>query len=311
MACGQSFLEVAANPYVTVLGPPASSERRLNLAQSFNSVGALITPVLGAAFILTNTRYTADQMSSMTAAQLQVFRAEEASTVKVPYMIIAAIFVAVGILIYLTHLPEVREPGASEESESDRPRLRDALKFGHLVKGVAAQFAYVGAQVGVASFIIRFAEFLAPGTTDKVAADYLKFHLLGFMIGRFTGSFMMKYVAPPRLLSIFAGGGLVCTVVALIASGSVPVWALVLIGFFHSIMFPTIFALSIKQLGVYTKLGSSLLVMAIIGGALFPAFMGYVSDLSDIRHAFIVPLFCYAYVFYFAVIGYKPRVVVA
>jgi FHS family L-fucose permease-like MFS transporter len=307
MACGQSFLEVAANPYVTVLGPAESSERRLNLAQSFNSVGALVTPVLGAAFILTNTRYTPAQMSAMTAAQMQVFRAEEASTVKVPYMIIAAIFIAVAVMIYLTHLPEVHEPGVEGEG-SERPRLRDVLQYGHLVRGVVAQFVYVGAQVGVASFIIRFAEYLAPGTADKVAADYLKLHLLGFMIGRFSGSFLMKYVAPARLLSVFAGGGLICTVVALIASGSVPVWAVVLIGFFHSIMFPTIFALSIKKLGVYTKIGSSLLVMAIIGGALFPAFMGYVSDLSDIRHAFIIPLFCYAYILYFAAVGYKPRV---
>ena len=133
-----------------------------------------------------------------------------------------------------------------------------------------AQFFYVGAQVGVASFIIRFAEFTLPGTHEKAAAHYLQAHLAGFMIGRFAGSAIMQKVAAPRLLSLFAGGSLLCLLVVLFASGTAPVWAIVLIGFFHSIMFPTIFALSLKNLGPYTKLGSSLLVMAIIGGAVCP-----------------------------------------
>ena len=148
----------------------------------------------------------------------------------------------------------------------------------HLVKGVIAQFFYVGAQVGVASFVIRFAQHAEPGMTAKVASNYLKFHLIGFMIGRFAGSAMMKNIRAPRLLALFAGGCLVSILVALTASGIVPVWAIVLIGFFHSIMFPTIFALSIKNLGAYTKRGSSLLVMSIIGGAVFPAVMGRISD---------------------------------
>jgi FHS family L-fucose permease-like MFS transporter len=174
------------------------------------------------------------------------------------------------------------------------------------VKGVLAQFFYVGAQVGVASFVIRFAQHTVPGMTARVAAYYLLGHQIGFMTGRFAGSALMKIVAPARLLSIFAVGCLVCVSVGLMAHGIVPVWAVVLIGFFHSIMFPTIFALGIKNLGPLTKRGSSLMVMAIIGGAIFPAIMGGISDASNIQTAFIVPLICYVYILYFALVGYKP-----
>jgi FHS family L-fucose permease-like MFS transporter len=171
---------------------------------------------------------------------------------------------------------------------------------------VLAQFFYVGAQVGVGSFIIRFTEYTLPGVHEKDAAHYLQAHLAGFMIGRFAGSAIMQKVAPPRLLSLFAGGSLLCLLVVLLASGVAPVWAIVLLGFFHSIMFPTIFALSLKNLGPYTKLGSSLLVMAIIGGAVCPWVMGRVSDAWNIQRAFVVPLICHAFVFYFAMWGYRP-----
>jgi FHS family L-fucose permease-like MFS transporter len=293
MACGQSFLEVAANPYVTILGPAESAERRLNLSQSFNSVGAVVTPVIGAAFILTNTQ-SANSANS----------ANDADTVKTPYLVIAAIFLAVAAMIYFTRLPEA---GRERESPHTRPKLRELWQHGHLMRGVLAQFLYVGAQVGVASFVIRFAEHLAPGTPDKVAANYLKLHLLGFMIGRFAGSALMKYIPARRLLSVFAAGATVCVAAALTLPGAIPIWAVVLIGFFHSIMFPTIFALSLQELGPYTRLGSSLLVMAIIGGAIFPAIMGYISDVVNIQRAFVVPMVCYVYIFYFALEGYPGR----
>jgi len=175
-----------------------------------------------------------------------------------------------------------------------------------LMKGVLAQFFYVGAQVGVASFVIRYAQFSVPGMAAKTAAIYLLCHQMGFMAGRFVGSGMMKRIAPPTLLAVFAAASLGCTAVALLANGIVPVLAVVLIGFFHSIMFPTIFALSIKNLGPLMKRGSSLLVMAIIGGAVFPAMMGRISDATSIQRAFVVPLLCYVYILYFAVAGYKP-----
>ncbi len=282
MACGQSFLEVAANPYVTILGPPASAERRLNFAQSFNAVGAMLSPILGRAFIFTGIEYAPAQIAAMSSTQLQAYRAAEASTVKGPYLVIAGIFVLVAILIQLTHLPDVQEPAAEAGARRVEKDSEGVFSHPHLLKGVVAQFFYVGAQVGVASFVIRYAQFAVHGTSAKTAALYLLLHQTGFMAGRFIGSAMMKKIA------------------------AIPVCAVVLIGFFHSIMFPTIFALSIKNLGSATKRGSSLLVMAIIGGAVFPAIMGRISDASSIQRAFIVPLLCYVFILYFGLSGYKP-----
>ena len=306
MACGQGVLEVAANPYVTILGPPESSERRLNFAQSFNSVGAVITPIFGAAFILSGVEYSHQQLSAMTPAQLQAYEVAEANTVKGPYLVIAGLFLAVAALIFFAQLPEVREADDAEPTPNAAGGVRGLLPYKHLLKGVLAQFFYVGAQVGVASFVIRFAQYSMPGLPEKQAANYLKLHLLGFMMGRFAGSALMKRIAASHLLSLFGMSALICLTVVLLGTGVAPMWALVLLGFFHSIMFPTIFALSLKHLGPHTKLGSSLLVMSIIGGAVFPAIMGYVSDMSSIRFAFWVPFLCHFYVLYFAARGYRP-----
>src|SRR5882762_2371407 len=200
MACGQSFLEVAANPYVTILGPAASAERRLNFAQSFNAVGAVLSPIVGRTFILTGVEYAPAQIAAMSAAQLGAYRASEASTVKGPYLMIAAIFVVVAVLIQLAHLPEVKETAVGGGAAGTEKSTESVLSHAHLVKGVIAQFFYVGAQVGVASFMIRYAQFSVPGTTAKVAALYLLLHQVGFMAGRFIGSALMKKIAAPRLL---------------------------------------------------------------------------------------------------------------
>jgi len=309
MACGQSFLEVAANPYVTILGPAQSAERRLNFAQSFNAVGATISPLLGRALILTGVEYTPAQLAVMSAAQVQAYRAAQASTVRLPYLLIAGIFILVAAAIYFTHLPDVIEEAESSSAAELHSAEASVFSHPHLIKGVIAQFFYVGAQVGVASFVIRFAQHTVPDLTQAVAAYYLLGHQIGFMTGRFTGSALMKIVPAARLLSIFAIGSLVAVTIAILTRGIVPVWAVVLIGFFHSIMFPTIFALGIKNLGPLTKRGSSLMVMAIIGGAVFPAIMGRISDATNIQTAFTVPLICYVYILYFALVGYKPAVV--
>jgi MFS transporter, FHS family, L-fucose permease len=310
MACGQCFLEVAANPYVTILGPPETSERRLNFAQSFNSVGAVVTPFLGAAFILSGIEHTPAELAAMPPAQLLAYRVSEANMVKTPYLVITGIFLLVGLLIYFANLPEVRERGGDGQAVS-QARLGGIWPHRHLVKGVIAQFFYVGAQVGVASFIIRFAERSLPGTHEKAAAHYLQLHMLGFMVGRFGGSAIMKRVPAARLLSLFAVGSLVCLLIAVFGTGFASVGAIVLVGLFHSIMFPTIFALSLKDLGSYTKLGSSLLVMSIVGGAIIPAVMGRISDAANIQVAFVVPLLCHAYIVFFAMRGYKPVSVTA
>ena len=305
MACGQSFLEVAANPYVTILGPAASAERRLNFSQSFNAVGATISPLLGQRLILTGVEYTPAQLAALTAAQVQAYRVAQASTVKMPYLLMAGIFVAMAVAIAVTHLPDVIE-AADGTPAAPIETAGSIFAHKHLLKGVIAQFFYVGAQIGVASFVIRFAQHNVPGITQHAAAYYLLGHQIGFMSGRFGGSALMKIIPAPRLLSVFAFGSLASVTVALLSRGIVPVWAVVMIGLFHSIMFPTIFALGIKNLGPLTKRGSSMMVMAIVGGAIFPPIMGRISDATNIQTAFIVPLICYIYILYFALAGYKP-----
>jgi FHS family L-fucose permease-like MFS transporter len=306
MACGQSFLEVAANPYATALGPAGSAERRLNFAQSFNATGAVLSSLLGRTFILTGVEYAPAQLAAMSSAQLATFRASEASTVKGPYLAMAGIFVLLAVVFQFTHLPDVSEAGKENETAVSSADAGSVLARRHLVRGVIAQFFYVGAQVGVASFVIRLTQFSIPGTAAKLAAYCLLLHLIGFTAGRFIGSGLMKRVSAHGLLSLFAGAAFLCAAVVLLGAGVFPVAAVVLLGFFHSIMFPTIFALSIKDLGPLTKRGSSLLVMAIIGGAVFPAIMGRISDAAGIQRAFVVPLLCYLYIVYFGMSGYKP-----
>src|SRR5215467_345943 len=203
MACGQSVLEVAANPYVTTLGPAESSEQRLNLAQSFNATGAFLVAVLGSKFILSGIEYTSAQQAAMSPADLLNYRISEANMVKTPYMVITGVFLLIALLIYFTKLPEIQESTEAGTSEVNA-KLSGTLRFPHLIKGVVAQFCYVGAQVGVASFVIRFSEFTLTGTHEKLAALFLQGHLLGFMIGRFSGAAIMHKVAPSRLLSIYA-----------------------------------------------------------------------------------------------------------
>src|SRR6266516_2256148 len=216
MACGQGVLEVAANPYVTLLGPPQSSERRLNMAQSFNSVGAVVTPFIGAAFILSALEYSREQLTQMTPDDVAAYRTAVVSTVRMPYLIIAGIFLAYAGVISVSKLPEIGATDSAAEEESTGEELRDIWRFKHLVKGVVAQFFYVGAQVGVGSFVIRLAQHSVSGMIQKDASFYLKLHLIGFMVGRFSGSYVMKRVPAARLLSLFSLSTLVCLLVVLL-----------------------------------------------------------------------------------------------
>lgn len=302
MACGNTILETAANPYVSVLGKPEHSDQRLNLAQSFNALGAVVTPLLGSAFILTGNELDTGQLAQMTAEAVEAYRVSEADTVKLPYLTIGGVFVLIALLFFFAPLPEVK---AQEEEGGSTTGIAGLLHHRHLVLGVVAQFCYVGAQVGVASFLIRLMQFTVPGTPEKVAATYLTYHLIGFMLGRFIGTALMQRIAPPRLLALFAIAATALTLLIVGSGGMVAVWAVVLIGFFNSIMFPTIFSLSIKNLGEQTKTASSLLVMSIVGGAILPALMGFISDQSNIQWAFLMPAICYVYVLFFALRGYR------
>ena len=310
LACGQSFLEVAANPYATILGPPESSERRLNVAQSFNGVGYVVALYVIGPLILSATVPSAGELARLTPEALRAFRAAQTASVRIPYLVIGGIFILVAAMIYFARLPEIHEQTESGEAEGSAS-WAGVLSHKHLDHAVIAQFLYVGAQVGVGSFVIRFVMYARPLLGPREASKYLVLHAVGFMVGRFAGSYLMKWTSAARLLAAFALGAIVCALLATTTTGATPIYAVVLIGFFHSIMFPTIFALGIKNLGPFTKRASSLLVMAIIGAAVVPPIMGKISDLSNIQRAFWVPLLCYAYVLYFAAAGYKPRPVLA
>ncbi len=295
IATGLTFLETAANPYATVLGDPASATQRLNLAQSFNGLAATVAPLLGGLFILSGRDITAATTANLSPAQLNQLLDAEAATVQVPYLLIGVVVLLVAVLIWRTHLPEITEP----EDPSASLESGNLWQRKNLILGVLAQFFYVGGQVCISSFFIRFAEKTA-GIDEKAGAYYLSAALLGFMIGRFAGTFLMRYIAPYRLLGFYALITVALLVLAVSTTGIVAVYALVGTEFFMSIMFPTIFSLSIYGLGSQTKAGSSLVIMSIVGGAVFPVLMGRISDVSSIQTAYIVPAFCFLVVFYFA-----------
>lgn len=303
IASGLTFLETAANPYVTILGNPDTATFRLNLAQCFNGVGAFVGPVIGAKFILSGTEYTEQQLNAMPAAELQQYLASEAAAVKMPYMVIGIVVLLVAVLFIFTKMPDVKEEDNAGQSAAHEGSI---FRHRHLIAAIVTQFFYVGAQVGVNAFFIRFAKY-AGGMPEKEAAYLLGAVAgLGFMIGRFVGTFLMRFMKPATLLSLYALLNVILILIAMTVKGEVAIWAVLAVPFFMSIMFPTIFSLGLQGLGGgHTKLGSSMLVMAIVGGAVCPPLMGLISDASNIQMAYLVPLVCFAVVLWFGTKGYK------
>lgn len=299
VASGLTFLETAANPYVTVLGPPETSAFRLNLAQSFNGLAAALAPIAGKYLILSKNDISNEQINAMSAEARKIFIQTETNSVKFPFIVLGIILLLVAFVFYKTKLPEIKE-----DEHKERKGLLHALKHRHLSWAVTAQFFYVGAQVCVNSFFIVFAA-RAAGISNREAADYLVAYGIAFMAGRFAGTFLMRFIASHKLLATYAVINIVLTAIAIFGSGITTLYALIGVAFFMSIMFPTIFALGIKDLGADTKGGSSLLIMSIIGGALLPLLLGYISDVSNIQYGYIVPLICFVVVAAFAWKGYK------
>jgi FHS family L-fucose permease-like MFS transporter len=302
IACGLAMLETAANPYATVLGPEDTATQRLNFAQSFNGLAVMVAPLIGGRFILSGKSYTDAELANMTAQARDVYLQSEASSVKTPYVIIGVLILVMAFLFAITKLPDIKE------EKTERKSLLHTLRHKHLRWAVIAQFFYVGAQVCVTSFFINVATRSA-GINEKVAAEYLGWgYGIAFMSGRFFGTFLMKYVQPAKLLSIYAAVNIILAVIAIFSKGMITVYALIGIGFFMSIMFPTIFALGIKGLGHETKIGSSLIIMSIVGGALLPPVLGYISDATkNIQNGYSVPLISFVVVLLFGLKGYKVK----
>jgi FHS family L-fucose permease-like MFS transporter len=300
---GAAFLETAANPYVTVLGSPETATRRINFSQSFNGLAATLAPLIGGLFILSGKTLTDVQKASMTHDQLNAYLNKEASAVQLPYFIIGLTVLTVAILIYRTPLPHIVEEDVAEELGAIKTSEKN---FNILILGVIAEFFYVGAQAGVLGFFIRFSERVV-GLGEKTAAAFLTTAALGFMLGRFSGTFLMKYVSPAKLLAAYSLINVGLLVIAVLLHNQLSIYALIGVAFFMSVMFPTIFSFSIKGLGSFTKLGSSFVIMGIVGGALMPPLMGYVSDLTNIRFAYLVPIVSFVYIFFFGLLNLKTK----
>ena len=306
LGCGLTLLETAANPYATRLGDPEGATARLNLAQSFNGLAVFIAPVIGTIFILSGKEFTKDQMATMPAVEKIAYLSSEADSVKMPYLILAGFLVLLAVLFYFIYLPELEE----KNDQGTEGGIFDTLKYSHVRWAVIAQLFYVGAQVCVTSFFVRMA--MTGGHVDeKTAGFYLSAYGLLFMIGRFAGTAIMRFVEPAKLLSLYSVACILLGAAAMFTEGSLVVWALGGLGFFMSIMFPTIFSLGIMGLKEETKPASSLIVMAIIGGAIFPVIMGRIIDSAgdNIQAGYIVPLICYFFVLYFGLVGHKVKTV--
>lgn len=308
-AAGATCLETVANPYMTILGPKENSEQRLNFAQSFNGLGAVVAPIIGGTFILSGVEHSKEELDQMAAnGTLNNYLSSEAATVNIPYLIIAAVVLLVAVAFMLVKLPRVQE---SDSADSHTGFSLKVLRHSHVRWAVIAQFFYVGAQVAIASFFVRFSKEVMAMPERDAAYRWGYIAMVGFMAGRFFGTFLMKYIRPEKLLLTYAIINVLLLTLALNTTGSVAVYAVMVVPFFMSIMFPTIFALGIKELGEETKMASSLLVMSIVGGALAPILMGLISDQTgSMQKAYIIPLLCFIVVAWFGWKGYKIKKII-
>lgn len=305
IGCGLTILETSANPYATILGPAEASSKRINLAASFNALAAVVAPFVGSLFILSGTNHTPEQMAAMPEAEKAAYLLGEAQAVKMPYIVLGTVLVLVAVIFYFMHLPSMKPKHTEVEI---KPGFFSVLKFRHLTWAVVAQFFYVGAQVCITSFFIRIAQ-QGAGLDEKTAAFYLGGYGFLFMAGRFIGTFFLKFVKDYVLLSIYCVISALLSLVAIYGSGMGVLYALGGIGFFMSIMFPTIFSLGIKGLKSNTETGSSWLVMSIVGGAIIPYGMGTLIDMNhdDIQSGYIIPLVCFLIILSFGVFGHKVK----
>jgi FHS family L-fucose permease-like MFS transporter len=303
LAAGITALQVAANPYVAVLGPEKTGSSRLNLTQAFNSLGTTIGPYLGGLLILSANPKRMDELRQMPAAALQAYRVQEASSVKLPYLVIGIALILLGIVISLVKLPAM--PHAERHGETG-PKT-SLWKYRHLVLGALGIFVYVGGEVSIGSFLINyFTQKNIGNITEMAAAGFVAYYWGGAMVGRFIGSAILQKVETRIVLGIAAAAACGLVLTSMLTSGHFAMWSIILVGFFNSVMFPSIFTLGIAKLGPLTGDGSGMLVMAIVGGAIIPVMQGALADRVGIHHAFVLPVLCYVYIFYYALRGSKP-----
>ncbi len=304
IASGLAFLETSANPLIVVMGDEKTSARRLNFAQSFNPLGAISGVVIGREFILSGIEHSESERAAMSAGEFARYTQMELHAVQGPYLVIAVVVILWAAMVFFARFPKVASRPAAEDSSAGSLRDFPALfKQRYFLFGVVAQFFYVGAQVGIWSYMIRYGQFALPDTGEKTLAAYLFWSLVVFMIGRFVATALMRRIDPAKIMLWFSLANIILCGIAIASPNQVGLLALATSSFFMSLMFPTIFALSLGNLGSLAKAGSAFLVMAIIGGAVLTAVMGLVSDMSAINIAIAVPLVCFVVIALFARVG--------
>lgn len=302
LAAGITVLQVSANPYVSVLGPARTASSRLNLTQAFNSLGTTVAPYFGGLLILASAPKAIEEIRQMTPDALHAYRVEQASSVKLPYIIIVVALILLAAVIAKFKLPRIPE---AEGGHAVPEGANDSVwRHRNLVMGAAGIFAYVGAEVAIGSFLVNYMHEANIGNLPlEVAAGYLSFYWGGAMIGRFIGSAVLQKVPTRVVLGFNAIVACILLLVSMATNGHFAMWSILLIGLFNSIMFPSIFTLGIEGLGPLTGEGSGVLIAAIVGGALIPVIQGYIADRIGIHHAFILPAICYLYILLFAIKG--------
>ena len=304
LAAGITALQVAANPYVIVLGDPRTGSSRLNLTQAFNSVGTTLAPKLGGLFILAAAPLAIEELRKLPPEALRTYRLHEAASVKLPYILIGVVLVLLAILIAASKLPKIES--AQHHLGED---VHDSVwRHPNLVFGAIGIFAYVGAEVAIGSFLVNY--FSQPdiaGLAPRTAAGYVSFYWGGAMIGRFIGSALLQRVNTSRLLAVFAVCAAALVATSMLTTGPVAMWSILAVGLFNSVMFPNIFTLGIAGLGPLTGDASGILNMAIVGGAVIPVLQGAIADHIGIHHAFFLPVICYLYILFYALSGSRPR----
>jgi FHS family L-fucose permease-like MFS transporter len=295
LAAGITILQVAANPFVTVLGAPATASSRLTLTQAFNSLGTTIAPALGGMLILSGVVLGASELAAMPAAEIAAYKAREAAMVQGPYLALAGALLALAVLFHLVKLPGIsHSDDVADSIGASMPGHR------HLLLGAIGIFLYVGGEVSIGSFLINFiGERNIAGLAPGAAAMYVTYYWGGAMVGRFIGFGVMRYVSPGKALATNAAVSIALILVAIFGHGHVAMWSLIAVGLFNSIMFPTIFSMALHKLGAQTGQGSGILCMAIVGGAIVPFLQGVMADTVGLQVSFAVPAACYIFILYF------------
>ena len=304
LATGITALQVAANPYVIVLGSPQTASSRLNLTQAFNSLGTVIAPQVGKLLILSSAPLALWEIQKLAPAALQAYRIQQAASVKLPYIVIGVALVLLAVVIGTSRLPKIE---AAQHPLGEQ--VGDSIwKHPNLILGAIGIFCYVGAEVSIGSFLVNyFARPEIAGLTEKAAAGFVSFYWGGAMVGRFLGSAVLRRIRTGYLLGLCAFCTATLVTVSMVSSGWVAMWSILAVGLFNSIMFPSIFTLGVAELGPLTGDASGILNMAIVGGAVVPLLQGVVADRIGIHHAFFLPVFCYLYILYYALVGSKPN----